>query len=346
MSALSSLVIREIPSHLLAGIDKGLYKVGGGVIQSVRTGKVVAHLQEAKPIAQFMSDGLLSLPLQAGQLVQGEMIRAGVNRVEAGVHLLHNLAGANLALDIVGIGVDIVGFKIMADKLNKVQSSLNLMADKIDTLSAKIDGLRQEAIDADFVAIHSLARLHEEGWEFGDRIRSEQQWLRVAHEARAFQDRFAWRAKGLLKGSLSNFSMADAMLDAYNLCSGLRVASLIACNENALATSVANEAAVQIASMTGTIGLFDIAMFHLPTDVDFGTTDYELAMISARQYAGPTLHKVRRREAAAATRAAPISLLEERGIAPREWLEAARNETESPILMLMVDGQDEEPLAA
>lgn len=346
MNSISSLVMREIPAHLLSGVDKGLLKVGGGVIHNVKTGKIVAHLQEAKPITQFMSDGLLSLPLQAGQLVQGEMIRAGVNRVEAGMHLLQNLATANLALDVVGIGVDIVGFKIMADKLNRVQSTLNSMADKLDTVSAKIDGLRQESIDADFVAIHSLARLHEEGWEFGDRARSEQQWLRVAHEARVFQDRFAWRANGLLAGSLANFPAADAMIDAFNLSSGLRVASLIACNENALATSVANEAATQIQSMTGSIGLFDLAALHVPSDVEFGTTDYELALVSARQSSGSTLHKIRQREAAAATRTAPLTLLEKRGIAPCEWLEAARNENDAPILILMVDKEDAEPLAA
>lgn len=346
MNSISGLLMREIPAHLLSGVEKGLLKVGGGVIHNVKTGKVVAHLQEAKPIGQFMSDGLLSLPLQAGQLVQGEMIRAGVNRVEAGMHLLQNIASASLALDAIGIGVDIVGFKIMADKLDRVQSSLNTMADKLDTVSAKIDGLRQESIDADFVAIHSLARLHEEGWEFSDRARSEQQWLRVAHEARVFQDRFAWRAKGLLAGSLANFALADAMIDAFNLSSGLRVASLIACNEKALATSVANEAATQIQHITGSIGLFDLATLHVPEDIEFGTTDYELMLISARQSAEPTLHKLRQREAAAATRAAPLSLLEERSIAPREWLEAARNETEAPILILMVANEDEEPLAA
>jgi hypothetical protein len=46
------------------------------------------------------------------------------------------------------------------------------------------------------------------------------------------------------------------------------------------------------------------------------------------------LRKLRAREVAVATRAAPLATLEQQDIKPRAWLEAARNEQEAPVLFL------------
>lgn len=337
--AAAGLFMRELPPQF--GPPSNIpIRVYGGIIKNMDTGRIVGHLQEARPITQLLSNGVVGLPMQAGQLIQGEMIRSGVKRVEAGVHLLQNLTAAGLALDVVGIGVNIIGFKIMADKLDRVQGTLHAMADTLDTISAKIDGLRQDRIDADFVALHSMTRLHEEGWDFGDRGRSEQQWLRVAQDARTLQDRFAWRARDLLAGSMANFALADGMIDALALSSGLRVTSLVACNENVLARSVAAEAASQIEALTGSIGLLDLVARHMPPDPLPGTSEFGDALEAARDAAAPVLRKLRDREAATATRAAPLALLEKHGIAPRKWLEAARSETESPFLILKDDERE------
>lgn len=62
--------------------------------------------------------------------------------------------------------------------------------------------------------------------------------------------------------------------------------------------------------------------------------DWTLAQAAANQSMRPIALKIRQREAAAITRAAPLLELEERGIKPREWLEAARSETSSPVLFM------------
>jgi hypothetical protein len=48
----------------------------------------------------------------------------------------------------------------------------------------------------------------------------------------------------------------------------------------------------------------------------------------------PIALKIRQREAAAVTRAAPLTALESRNIQPRKWLEEARAESASPILFM------------
>jgi hypothetical protein len=310
------------------------------------------------------------LALQATQLGYSEIIRSVVNRVEDGVgrieqaiarvdgkldvigdqvgkldqglDILHKLGVANLAMGAAGLGVSMIGFGIMSIKLDRVQATIHHMSANLDTVSSKIDKLRQDAVDADFVEIRSLCQLYEEGWDYRDRARSEHQWLRIAHEARTFQDRFAWRAQELLSTSLHNIILADPMLDALSLASGLRIASLVACNEGTLACNVSSESAAQLEALTGSIGLFDLSATQISFEVEAGSTDYELALVAARETARPVLQKIRHREAVTATRTAPLPLLAKRGIAPREWLEAARSERQTSVLMLSIEDQPTE----
>lgn len=400
MLGLAGQILMQVPAPHRRKLLTGALKLTGSVLRDTKTGRIVGFLQEAAPIAGPLSQRLsgtvgkfasvtattgnpglgaltagADLAMQAGQLVQGEAIRSGVNRVEKGVgrleqgmarvedkldgvseqigaldegmDLLQNLGVANLAMGAAGLGVSMVGFGVMSIKLDRVQASIHAMSDHLDTISTKIDRLRQDAVDADFVEIHSLCRLYEEGWDFRDRGRSEQQWLRIAHEARTFQDRFAWRARELLTSSPSNATLADPMLDALSLASGLRVTSLVACNEGTLACNVSSEAAVQLEALTGSIGLFELSAMQIPSDAEPGSTDYELALVEAREAARPLLQKIRHREAVTATRTAPLPLLERQGVAPREWLEAARTERQASVLMLSAeDTHTEEDIAA
>ncbi|QVM85172.1 hypothetical protein [Novosphingobium decolorationis] len=309
------------------------------------------------------------LAMQAGRLMQNAAIQKDVNRVEAstgrieegvgriedkldtmdgkldglsnqfgqGVDLLSNLGIANLALSASGLGISVVGFGVMTAKLNRVQETLRGMGDRIGMIGSQIERVRQDLIDADFVQIHSLTSLYEESWQFGDKGRAEQQWLRINQDARTLQDRFVRRAHDLLTEDIGNMALADAMLDSATLASGLRVAALAACNEAPMAISVAQEAASQVEMLTGSIGLVELSALNLNSQAEAGSSDYELAMIEARDAARPLLEKIRGREAATATRAAPLPLLQHRGIAPREWLEEARSEREAPILMLSAD---------
>lgn len=393
MIGLAGKILMQVPPEHRRSLLMGALKLTGSVLRDTKTGRIVGYLQEAAPIAQplakrlpntfgkFTSISLATgnpiiggtvavsdLAIQAGQVAQNELIRAGVGRLEQGMarvgdkletigeqigeldqgmDLLQNLGVANLAMGAAGIGVSMIGFGIMSVKLARVQASIHAMADHLDTISTKIDRLRQDAVDADFVEIHSLCHLYEEGWNFGDRGRSEQQWLRVAHEARTFQDRFAWRARELLTVAPTNAVLAEPMLDALSLASGLRVASLVACNEGTLASNVSSEAAVQLEALTGSIGLVELAATQIPSGVEAGSTDYELALVEAREASRPLLQKIRHREAVTATSTAPLPLLEKRGIKPREWLEEARNEKHASVLMLPTeDGELEHRTAS
>lgn len=317
----------------------------------------------------MMAGMVATVGLQAASLVQGEATRRGVKRTEAkvdvldgkadqllagmaqtqtkladmhadistlskGMQMLETIGVANLALNAAGLGVSVVGFGVMNAKLGKVQGAVHAIADRIDSISDKIDRLRQDAIDADFSDLLSLTSMYEDGWSLGDSDRAQRQWERVHQDALVIQNRFANRAQKLLQVTSANLDAADPMLDAISLASGLRVAALVACNESHLAQSVANDSSRQIEALTGTIGLVDLTAHADLNGARAGTVDYDLALANAREAARPLLRKLRDREAATATRALPLATLEKRGIAPREWLEAARQEDDAPVLFL------------
>jgi outer membrane murein-binding lipoprotein Lpp len=317
----------------------------------------------------MMAGMAATVGLQTASLAQGEATRRGVKRTEAAVNMidgkvdqlgegisqvqtklgdmhadigalgksmqmLETMGVANLALNAVGVGVSVVGFGVMNAKLGQVQGAIRAIADRIDSISDKIDRLRQDAIDADFSDLLSLTGMYEEGWALAESASAQRQWHRVQQDALVIQNRFANRAQKLLQVTSANLDAADPMLDAVALASGLRVASLVACNESNLARSIANDSSRQIEALTGTIGLVDLTAHSDLHGVRAGTVDYDLAMAKAREAARPLLRKLREREAASATRALPLATLEYRGIAPRAWLEAARSEKNAPLLFL------------
>lgn len=363
------LVLSLVPKEAWIGLAKGSLKLTGSVIRQTGSGQIAYHLQETKALGQLVGSALGSSPvapgigamdaidfaMQAGQLVDIELTRRGVSRVDDGIGRLETTLGgvkssisdlgqmsiANLAVSSIGVGVSLVGFSAMAIKLaavseaiERTSAKLEEMDRKIDQVGSKIDRVRQDLVDADFVQIRSLAGLYEEAWDFRDKGKAEQQWLRVSHEARIFQDRFAWRARELLFGSPASYELAEPMLDALALAGGLRVSALYACNEAASVRSVADENAHQIEALTGTIGLPDLVREKISDEIAPGSQDWGVALSAASERLRPVIARVRQREAGAATRSAPLESLNRIGMAPREWIEEARQNNDSPFIAI------------
>ncbi|MEO6093250.1 MAG: hypothetical protein ABIT04_11820 [Novosphingobium sp.] len=320
------------PGVLLMGVAAvGVLKVGGLVQgeatrRGVKRTEAVVNRIDGK--VDQLGEGMVRVEDKLGAM-NGELASIG-----SGIDFLKMTGLANLALGAAGIGVSVVGFGIMSAKLGVVQRSIHALADQLESVRDKIDRLRQDAIDADFSELKSLAELYDECWQLDGSARAEQQWHRIQQDALVFQNRFADRAQKLLSNSTSNVHAADTMMDAVALASSLRVASLVACNEATLARSAANESSRQVESLTGKIGLAELAGGATAPSAEPGTPAYELTLGSAREAARPLLRKLREREAAVATRAAPLDSLEKLGIAPKAWLAAARDEKEEPLLFL------------
>lgn len=333
------LLLRQVPDHLRFGVENHSLKIFGSVIRNVSTGQIAGFLQEAGPLATLLSAspqlGIAKLGLNAGQLVQGEFIRRGVARVEQGVAALAQLNAINLAFSAAGIGVSVAGFAILAHRIGQVQQSVAGMTEKLDLIGTKLDQVRQDLIDADLAELKALAKALDEGWTLSSGDRAERQWHDVAKGALSQQARFELRGEQILQSN-SDYELADSMFDAVAFANSLRVAALAACNESAAAHEAAADGAKTIERLTGDIGVAKLVRSSLAgMRLEAGTPAWDKAFAAATEAASPRVLHIRQREAAIATRTAPLAVLEERGITPREWLAAAREETEAPILLML-----------
>lgn len=335
---LGAIFLREIPQHLLKGYLSGEYRVFGSTIRHVANGRIAGFLQEAAPRAIQTGHPVMasiSVAADVGQLVQGELIRAGVRRLEAGVSMLQKLGIADLAVSSAGLGVSLAGFAIMSARIEAVRKAIGEVSDQIASVSEKIDRIQQEAIDLEFVEIQALARSADEAWHLTD-ASAQIRWQDVAKAALHHQARFELRADRMLSGDVRRYDLADPFLDGLALTAAIRVSALIACNETQAARAAAADGARSLERITGGIGLADLSRIErLKTAPQAGSRQWALAQATANEAVRAKVRKLRHREATALTRAAPLAELEHRGIKPRDWLAEVRAEEHSPFLLML-----------
>ncbi|RYG86623.1 MAG: hypothetical protein EON59_09535, partial [Alphaproteobacteria bacterium] len=228
-ASMGGILFRTVPEEFRSGLADRTLRVVGSAIRDVSTGQLRGFLQEAAPL-QNLFPALLKLapglelataPLEVAQLVQGEAIRAGVGRIEDGVKLLTQISQVNAAIGVVGIGVSVIGFTVMARKIDQVKGAVDAMSDKIEGVSAKLDQIQRDAIDLDFAELRSLSKAFDEGWRLsGDA--AVMRWHDVARGALSCQSRFEQRAARLLVGGAAQYDAADPFLDAVSLSNALR----------------------------------------------------------------------------------------------------------------------------
>ena len=355
-------------AEALPGISTGQLHIVGSVVRHAtgpRRGQIHSFIQETGLVGGLLDSfkdsaatmarstiatgnpvagaamGATQLASSVAGNVQNEFIRQGVDRIEgkvdaiaAGMATLTNIGVANLALSATGLGVSLVGFGIMHARLSRVEERLTALTEGTDQILAAIDRIRQDQLSREFTFLRSQVNLFEEVWLMIDKECVAQVWLDVALAVRPHQEGFEDRARELLLDMPPEYALADTMVDALSLAGGLRVACLMACNESAAAASAADENARQIESLTGNIALADLTLARLPAGIDQASQEWEDALANAEAKAEPIAASWRQREAMAATRAAPLPQLERDGVTPREWLAAARAETEEPVLLL------------
>lgn len=350
------------------GIHTGALRIVGSVVRHASgplKGKIHSYLQEtgvagallesvwgagSSVAKSTMATGnpIIGAGVGAAQLassvagnIQNEIIRTGVNRLEtkvvtlaSGMQTLNNLGVANLALSAIGIGVSLVGFGMLNARLSRVETAIVALTESTDKILAAVERIRQDQLASEFSALRSQVKLYEEAWLMANHERASQLWLDVAQAVRPHQDRFEGRARELLFAMPPEFELADPIIDALALAGGLRVACLMACNESEAAISAASENARQIEGLTGAVGKADLALARIPSSIDRASPEWADTFAAAASDAAPIAERWRQREAIAATRAAPFAQLKRDAITPREWLKAAREEKNEPVLLL------------
>jgi outer membrane murein-binding lipoprotein Lpp len=339
-SIAGNILLRQVPSALAAGVSSGEYRVYGSIIRSVSTGRVVAHLQETGGVARLLGSAPSMSPLtmmSSGiHIVQGEQIKAGVRHVQEGVDQLQQLGLANLALSGVGIGISVAGFAVIAAKINRLASQVDELKDRIAELSEQVKDLHEDIVLRDFDNLRAAAKDMDEIWLLESDGAAKMRWHTLAKSLLDMSELFRRRASRILAKGPGAVAAAEPHLDALALASGLRVASLAAAGEERAAQIAARGCGREIEALTGTIGAADLARERLrEAKVRMVTQEWRSALEGAIVEVAPSAERLRQREASAATLGAPLKELEERGIPARDWLAAARQEEDVPVVLMM-----------
>ncbi len=338
---IGEMFLRQIPAALQAGYQNGALTIHGSTLRHAN-GQIAGFLQETSglsKIAEAITRGPMSPLKFVGDtitVVQNEQIKGGIARLEQGVAMLNQLGVANVALGAAGIGVSAVGFIVMSRKIDGLTSELRSLGDKLDQLQVDVRDIDLKAIADRMAQLRGLARSIDGGWLMSDggaRIN----WRDNASEARRLNNFFEGRAEQVLLKAPLAVDDAAPLLDAGAMASSLRVGALALSGETAAAINVAQEDAERLQRLTGGIGAADLVRARLASSEWIRRPGSEAAgeaLITASAQARSTARTLRSREAVAATRAAPLISLREKGVNPREWLAAARAEEETPLLFM------------
>jgi hypothetical protein len=337
---LSEVLLREVPERLVAGVGSGELKVYGSIIRSMVNGRVVGHLQETSGLANLAGNMLMapaSLPLQGGGLVLdavGHSVSYVQNeQIKAAIELLQSMQLASLALGAASIGVSVAGFAVLSRKLGRVEAKVEQLEPKLQEIQGTVRAIRSDQLAEDFVRLRTALEQLDEGWILPDPVA---QWRHVAAETHYLANQFQRRAIELLESGPAAVSLAEPLTEALALAAGARVSARMAAGDDAAALAAATDGAKSLSEVGQRVRLAEAAMAMVPAEVSPGTIEWGSQLDSIAEKLKPVAQGYRSREQAAAATCMTLSKLEGRQIGCREWLEAARDENEAPLLCLAI----------
>lgn len=346
---LTEVLLREVPPLLVAGLQSGELSLFGSVIRNAATGRIAGFLQETAGLDRATEFILSQGGETAGKLAGAALktgfspVNAAINvagfattgiqneQIKAAVATVQSLQVANLALGAAGIGVSIAGFAVLAHKIGRVEAKVDAMGETLERIARGVEALRLEPIRQDFDRLKATTQLMDEGWHLAD---PTSDWRACARDAGGLVVSFERRVEQLLDEEGSDVATADSFLEALALAIATRVSARLAAGDDVAGREAAADGARTLARLGGRIKLGEAALARVGSAIA-GTLEWKQQLESATDALRPMVAAVRGREAAAASTAATVEELARREMSGRAWLEAARGETEQPLLCLL-----------
>lgn len=217
------------------------------------------------------------------------------------------------------------------------RSFMRALDGKLDQLLDEFARDRTEKLDDMIDRLRGLAERVDMRWDMST-DKAEIGWHRDADEADNLGNFFSGRARRILDARPYAIAEATPLLDACAMASGLRIGALALSGEMAAAISVAQDDALKLERLTGSLGAADLARSRIAAP-DWKTAPGTEAAVNALALMATEARNaaaaLRAREAVVLSRAAPLISLKAKNAHAREWLGAAREEKEAPLLLMM-----------
>ena len=339
-------ILAQIPAHLQN--DPTIYRVGMLLFRQRAPG-IVAHLQETGAMQSVASTVLNSTghlvseaafsanPVGAALNVasKGAGVVAVVQneQIKKAVDLLQSLQITNLALTGIGIGVSVISHKLVSDKLNAIQQRLHGMEDKLERISKAIGRIEERPIWEDLTDLGSEIEKADDAWLATN---AAAQWERCVDRLHTLRGRFLQQAIDLSENGEPLTALP--FIDAFAMASSNMISCRLAIGDDELARKLATDFDKRIRQVASPIGVIEVVNARMRSkDLEPGSSEYIAALEPAQKNAAGEVQLLREREAAAQSLPIILESLKNENISGRAWLEEARNETDSPVLMLAGD---------
>lgn len=331
VTPLSQMFLREIPAHLVAGINRGDYQVFGSVIKSATSGQILGHLQETSALTSILSKTIpglstaVEMGAQAVTIAQNEQIKSALSFVQS-------LQLANLAVGAASIGVSVAGTALLSAQIRQLETKLDGILPELQVIARGVEQLRNDRIAEDFTRLKVLAGQVDECWILAN---ANSEWRAIARDADFLAGSFARRAQEALGQPTSGPDSAEALVDAYSLSSSLRVTARMASDDLDAAYHAACERVHTLLAISACVSVSTTALtFAAVPHEKVGRSEWAVELDHNADQIKASVHRSQARAEAAAATAETIETLSLRKISGREWLEAAREEAVSPTLFL------------
>jgi len=335
------LFLREVPPHVLEGVQSGLYKVTGSVVRDVSTGRGVAFLQETGVMDELARKALegLGATLQGGfsplgilDAVQNYKMTQQLAQVQLALGVLQGFQLANLAASGLGVGVSALGFAVMLQRLKGIEAHLGRIAASIERVTAdrRADDIRMIFADIgtqlDIVDTLSARNRKHSAAEATERALATASGRLEAH----FQRSAA--ALPEARVTLEDLEMLWSLAAAIRLCHEAGLRALCTIDELPAARELAMRRAQRFLELGNPLIPDALARMVAAEHTD------PVAHAEARRAALPPAERLvsgmRDSVAAIGSQSDLVTELLERGVYGPDYLAALEEEEEAPLLML------------
>lgn len=229
----------EIPAKFAALLRSGNLVRVGALLKKSGTGQIVAHLQETGALQRGLRLAVgaganpLALPLALAETASSIAANVQLVELKAMMQALGTLQLVNLGAVVAGIGVNIAGFKLLADRIATVQQGVDALA---ETVKVGFREMFERDLRAHFSSVKSLCERAQQAETRTDRkaaLRS------VSDELATEFAYFSGELQHMLAQPSVNEDILGSTVRMVALCGAGRTECLLRANEVHAARRVA-----------------------------------------------------------------------------------------------------------
>ncbi len=318
-----------VPMGLAGGLADGSIIRMGTLLKDSGTGRILAHVQETGLAQKLLSNASLLpfSPLSALDLASSGYANVQLHQLKTMVEGMQMLQYANIGLAATGLGVSVLGFILINQKLKGLESSIAQLSTQMDK---HFQDLAEKHLRHKFANLYVLFERAEQA----SFLRSPaHEWLTIEGQL-AMESGFLRSEIGYhLTQNSFNADWFHKMTSALAMCNAARIQCLLRANEMDAAQHASSVIADNYSDLFDPMSATQLAARL--TEAEQNSRDDDLYQFKSNQAkATQIMAGLREMTDAAITEPLLIEHLVSKEISGLEYLEAIKTHDQHPIILL------------